>query len=293
MRRNTSSFSFYGFIIALLVHVIIALLLLFVERISPILVVPKDEKPSEQRFKLSLKERPQAPREALVKNSVPKPSIAPPMPKGEQLKTPTPIDKSKPPAEKPKEQPKQPQTAPASPPTPKLTPPPVPQEPKKAFERHAAKEVATIERKSQPKKEFSLYDSLSMADESPKKSLQSTIKSTDSVQKLYGDKFGELSAGEQKYILDNHEAMRRITQGVLNRYGRSRIPDNLRANDINMVEFYLHPDGSMSGMRLLKNSQFAILDDTTRETIEIAYKDYPRPEQKTYIRYRVWYNLNY
>jgi TonB family protein len=268
-------------------------LLLFIERIAPVPVAPKEEKPSEQRFKLSLKERPQAPKEALVKNTIPKPSIAPPMPKGEQLKTPTPISKPKPPVEKPKEQPKQPQTTPVSQPAPKPLSPPVPQEPKKAFERHVAKEVATIERKPQPKKEFNLYDSLATADESPKKSLQSTIKSTDSVQKLYGDKFGELSEGEQKYILDNHEAMRRITQAVLNRYGRSRIPDNLRANDINMVEFYLHPDGSMSGMRLLKNSQFAILDDTTRETIEIAYKDYPRPEQKTYIRYRVWYNLNY
>ncbi len=292
MRRNNSSFSFYGFIIALLVHVIIALLLLFIERISPVPVVPKDEKPSEQRFKLSLKEHPQVPTEALVKNTIPKPQKIPSMPKGEQLKTPTPSAKMKSVA-KPNEQPKQSKTTPISQVAPKPITPPVPQEPKKAFERHVAKEVATIERKPQPKKEFSLYDSLSTADESPKKSLQSTIKSTDSVQKLYGDKFGELSEGEQKYILDNHEAMRRITQGVLNRYGRSRIPDNLRANDINMVEFYLHPDGSISGMKLLKNSQYAILDDTTQETIEIAYKDYPRPEQKTYIRYRVWYNLNY
>ncbi len=293
MRRNNSSFSFYAFIIALLVHVIVVLLLLFVERIAPQPVPLKEEKTSKQRFKVSLKEKPQIKNEALTKNTIQKPTIAPPMPKGEQLKTPTPSPKPKPPVEKPKEQPKQSQTAPVTQPAPKPTTSPVPQEPKKAFERHVAKEVATIERKPQPKKEFSLYDSLSTADESPRKSLQSSIKSTDSVQKLYGDKFGELSEGEQKYILDNHEAMRRITQGVLNRYGRSRIPDNLRANDINMVEFYLHPDGSMSGMRLLKNSQFAILDDTTRETIEIAYKDYPRPEQKTYIRYRVWYNLNY
>jgi len=289
MRRNNSSFSFYALTIALLVHLVIALLLVFIQRITPIPKASKEEKPQEQRFKLSLKERPQVQKEALTKNTIPKLSKALPMPKGEQLKKQTP--KIIPIKQPPKVTPSQTQPAPAVSTTPK--PQPVPQEPKKAFERHVVKEVATIERKPQPKKEFSLYDSLSKPDETPQKSLQSTIKSTDSVQKLYGDKFGELSAGEQKYILDNHEAMRRITQAVLNRYGRSRIPDNLRANDINMVEFYLHPDGSMSGMRLLKNSQFAILDDTTRETIEIAYKDYPRPEQKTYIRYRVWYNLNY
>lgn len=292
MRRNNSSFSFYALIIALLVHLVIALLLLFIQHIAPVLPVPqKEEKPQEQRFKLSLKEQPRAQKEALIKNTTPKPTIAPPMPKGEQLKTQSP--KAKPqPQRKPTEQ-KQQQPAPQAQAIAQPKETPQPQESKKAFERHIAKEVATIERKPQPKKEFNLYDSLSTADETPKKSLQSTIKSTDSVQKLYGDKFGELSAGEQKYILDNHEVMRRITQGVLNRYGRSRIPDNLKANDINMVEFYLHPNGSISDMKLIKNSQFSILDDTTRETIEIAYKDYPHPEQKTYIRYRVWYNLNY
>ena len=291
MRRNNSSFSFYALTIALLVHLVIALLLVFIQRITPIPEASKEEKPQEQRFKLSLKERPQVQKEALTKNTIPKLSKALPMPKGEQLKTLTPTAKSQQ-QTKPIEQI---QMQPAHQPQPVIQPKetPAPQEPKKAFERHITKEVATIERKPHQKKEFSLYDSLSTADETPKKSLQSTIKSTDSVQKLYGDKFGELSAGEQKYILDNHEAMRRITQGVLNRYGHSRIPDNLKANDINMVEFYLHPDGSISGMRLLKNSQFSILDDTTQETIEIAYKDYPRPEQKTYIRYRVWYNLNY
>ena len=292
MRRNNSSFSFYSLIIALLVHLVIALLLLFVQHIAPSTLEPqKDEKPQKQRFKLSLKERPQAYKEALVKNIIQKPTIAPPIPKGEQLKTLTPIAKPQQQTKPIEQTQQQPTHQPQLINQPKEIP--LTQEPKKAFEHHVAKEVATIERKPQPKKEFSLYDSLSRPDETAKKSLQSTIKSTDSVQKLYGDKFGELSAGEQKYILDNHEAMRRITQGVLNRYGHSRIPDNLKANDINMVEFYLHPDGSISGMRLLKNSQFSILDDTTQETIEIAYKDYPRPEQKTYIRYRVWYNLNY
>lgn len=85
--------------------------------------------------------------------------------------------------------------------------------------------------------------------------------------------------------------MRRITQGVLDRYGRSRIPDSIRVNDTNMIEFYLHPDGSISDLRFLKNSRLSILDDTTREVIELAYAKYPRPQQKTLIRYRVWYNL--
>ncbi|MCX6062175.1 MAG: hypothetical protein NT103_08010 [Campylobacterales bacterium] len=275
--QKRPSFSFYALLIAVLVHIIVVLLLAFIDKITPVPAPQKDEKASESRFKLSLKEQPKASKEALVKNEIPKITKARPMPKGEQLKTPTPQQQ--------KMVPKQTTT------TVQPTPPvqeTVPIEPKKAFERHIAKEVATIERKPQPK---GLYDILSQADPEVKASSKSSIKINDSIKKLYGDKFGELSEGEQKYILDNQEAMRRITQGVLDRYGRSRIPDNLRVDETNTIEFYLYPDGSISDIRYLKNSRFAILDDTTKETIELAYAQYPRPAQKTYIRYRVWYNL--
>lgn len=285
--QQRPSFSLYAFIIAILVHVIIILLLAFLEQITP--VPQKDEKPSESRFKVSLKERPKASKEALVKNEIPKITKARPIPHGEQLKTPSPQQQKV----QPRADSKQPKPASIAQPIPvKEETPVTAPELKKAFERHIAKEVATIERKPQQKKESELYDLLSQTDPNTKSSSGSSIKVNDSVQKLYGDKFSELSEGEQKYILDNQEVMRRITQTVLDRYGRSRIPDNLRVNDTNMIEFYLYPDGSISDIRYLKNSRFSILDDTTKETIEIAYSKYPRPAQKTYIRYRVWYNLN-
>jgi TonB family protein len=291
LQRHSSSFSLYAFLIAILVHIVIVLLLAFIEKIAPSPMQPqKEEKPAESRFKVSLKERPKAQKEALVKNTIPKPTKARPMPKGEQLKIPTP-------QAKPKIQPKQATpTSQSAPTVQSISSPietaPTASEPKKAFERHVAKEVATIERKPQAKQEKGLYDILSQADTPSKPSSGSTAKISDNIQKLYGDKFGELSEGEQKYILDNQEVMRRITQTTLDRYGRARIPDNLRADETNMIEFYLHPNGSISDLRFLKNSRFSILDDTTKETIEIAYSKYPRPAQKTYIRYRVWYNLN-
>jgi len=278
--QQRPSFSLYALLIAVLVHIIVVLLLMFIEKITPAPLPPKEEKPTESRFKVSLKEQPKASKEALVKNEIPKITKARPIPKGEQLKTPTP--------QQPKQVPKQ-SSATAQPTPPVQETIPVPSEPKKAFERHVAKEVATIERKPQPK---GLYDILSQADPEAKASSKPSIKINDSVKKLYGDKFGELSEGEQKYILDNQETMRRITQAVLDRYGRSRIPDNLRVDETNTIEFYLYPDGSISDIRYLKNSRFAILDDTTKETIELAYAKYPRPAQKTYIRYRVWYNLS-
>ena len=53
---------------------------------------------------------------------------------------------------------------------------------------------------------------------------------SNNVKELYGDKFGELSPGQQKYILDNQEIMRRITQQVLTRVARVNLKDNLNVN---------------------------------------------------------------
>jgi len=111
------------------------------------------------------------------------------------------------------------------------------------------------------------------------------------IKELYGSDFGKLSAGEQKYILDNQEIMRRITQEVLTRVGSVNIPQNLRVNKYNLIEFYLYPNGDISDIKFLKKTGFYILDDTTKETIEYAYAKYPRPKQKTLIRYKVGYYL--
>ena len=282
--KRTQSFSFYALLIALLVHLIIILLLMILNQLKPATPpITEPPEPKVERFKLSLKEMPSTKPEAIIKNDIPKvvPTLS--IPKGEQL------------IKKTQNAPLQPITKP-TPPTPTLTKPAPPSaepnvEPKKAFERHVAKTVAEIQRQPQIKKEQGLYDILSKADSSTQERPRSSTKVSDSIQRLYGDKFNELSEGEQRYILDNQEVMRRITQKVLDRYGHSRIPDNIRTQDTNMIEFYLHPNGSISDIRFLKNSQLAILDDTTKEVIELAYGQYPRPQQKTLIRYRVFYNL--
>ncbi len=270
--KRTESFSPYALLIALLLHLILILALLLLDRIESV-VSPA---PFEQRFRLSLQERPDVIKEAIVPNQAPVTAKALPIPKGEQLI--------------------RPEISPAPPPARHTPPAPVERAQEaaaeKAFVRHTAKPVASIQRLPKPKKETELYDILSTPDPSAQeKPLKHSTKITDTIERLYGDAFNELSAGEQKYILDNQEIMRRITQGVLDRYGRSRIPDTIRINDVNMIEFYLHPDGSISDIRFLTNSRLSILDDTTKEVIELSYAKYPRPQQKTLIRYRVHYDL--
>jgi len=108
------------------------------------------------------------------------------------------------------------------------------------------------------------------------------------IKKLYGDEFERLSKEEQKFIKDNLGSIGRITEKYL------RYPDlagRLGQQGTSVVEFYLHPNGDISDMRLLDSSGSKMLDKNSMETIEIAYKDYPRPSVKTKIRMFVGYSI--
>lgn len=118
------------------------------------------------------------------------------------------------------------------------------------------------------------------------------MKNLDTLKATYGTKFEQLSDGEKEYLTQNFKLLQRITQVVLERYGKSRIPLDVITNDKNMIEFYLYPDGSISDISFIQKSKNDILNDTTRETIELAYSKYPRPKEKILIRYRVHYDLD-
>ena len=304
MRRSTAAF-----LIALLLHILLIILFLFLGSIAPEKKVA--QKKEQQRIKVSLKENPKAAKESLTKNRVKKSKIAPPMPKGKQLKKLVEKPFVKPPEKpiktepinKPKPKPKKPKpkkTAPLPPtkpyiPVEKAKPKPKPIEKiKEIVDINTTKEPKP---KTKPKEHNKLYSFLSQEVEPDKtvaakeKSRKRESRISEDIKEAYGDTFGELSEGEQKYILDNQEIMRRITQQVLNRVGGVNLPNNLRVNEHNIVEFHLYPNGDISDIKFVERSGFYILDDTTKETIEYAYSRYPRPKQKTLIRYRVGYYL--
>ncbi len=259
---------------------------------------------ASQRGAASLKEQPEAAKESFENVPQKKSPEAPPLPKGKQLDKL--VDK---PFVTPKEKPEP--RKPINPPPPKPEKPapaktePIPSnkpyipveqapEPKKEPKKEAEANVT----QTPPKEHNKLYSFLSQevtpeqkSDNAPQSNTKRESRINQDIKELYGDEFGELSEGEQKYILDNQEIMRRITQQVLNRVGSVNIPENMRINRHNIVEFYLYPNGDISDIKFIERSGFYILDDTTKETIEYAYSRYPRPEQKTLIRYRVGYYL--
>ncbi len=300
---NRSSFALF---VALLIHFILLLLFWLLGTIAP--EIKKEQKPQENKIKVSLKEMPKISKEAGDKKEIIKkpPQIAPPMPKGSQLKElATPINKKPPIKYEPKKIQEQKELLTAK--------------SKEEFKPHERREEEKIvqkpkiepippskpyipivppppkeEKEQKTKESYSwLYEDKSKEEKDEKKAKQSSGSSIGSsnLKELYGDMFGKLTPGQQKYLIDNQEIMRRITQEVLNRVAQVNLTRDLNVNRTNVVEFYLHPNGDISDFKFLKKSGYYILDDTTKETIEYAYSRYPRPDEKILVRYNVFYNL--
>ena len=288
---NRSSFAF---LVALLVHILILLLFWILATMVP--PVKKEIKQKENKIKVSLKELPKKYKNTGNTKKKPKPStIAPPMPKGGQLNK---IIKKPPVKYNPKKTPKKPKLnkhKQAPKPPRKIQPKTEPIPPQKPYIELSDKNTTNYTAQKN-KKDDSLYSLLSKDKSSQEAKTQKTKTISGSsigqnIKELYGDEFGKLTPGQQQYILDNQEIMRRITQQVLIRVARVNLPRDLSVNKTNVIEFYLHPNGDMSDFRFIKKSGYYILDDTTKETIEYAYSRYPRPKEKTLIRYNVFYNL--
>lgn len=274
---NRSNFALF---VALLIHIIF---LLIFWQLGTMEFKKTPEKKEEKRIKISLKDLPPKIKKhkesGQIKKHSPKKDIPPPMLKGSQLKK---LNKEfrKQTLNKTKESIK-----------PKETIKKTQELPKKPYIT-----LNDTNKTKEQEKKNPLYSILSQ-DHSSKEKKQKAKKNklgsniANNIKELYGSKFGKLSDAQQQYILDNQEVMRRITQQVLNRVARVNIPNDLSVNKTNVIEFYLHPNGDMTDFKFLKKSGQYILDETTKETIEYAYSRYPRPSEKTLIRYNVFYNL--
>jgi len=155
------------------------------------------------------------------------------------------------------------------------------------------KDFVKVIPKKIPKENSKLYNALLNAPTKKfKKSKSFKAGLNKNIQELYGDIFKTLSQSQQDYINNKQVLIQAVTQTVLNRVGATNIPNGLRFNGANTVEFTLYPDGSISDIIFLQKAGFRIIDNTSKETIEIAYKDYPLPYEATLIRFYIYYNLN-
>lgn len=109
------------------------------------------------------------------------------------------------------------------------------------------------------------------------------------LQKLYGEEYKTFTKVQKAFLEKNLNNFQTITQRVLNRLGYPPLAAKLRIGGVNIVEFMFHPDGSITNLRIINSSGYAVLDDYSIELIEIAYKDYPKPKTSTKLRFNVQY----
>ncbi|WP_321315048.1 energy transducer TonB [Halarcobacter sp.] len=104
--------------------------------------------------------------------------------------------------------------------------------------------------------------------------------------KTYGDEYDKFTNVQKVFIQNNLKNIVVITR----RYYRfPPIAEKLQKNDYNIVEFYLYPNGDISDLRIVQKGRYSFYDKSILETIEFAYKDYPRPKVKTKIRFFITY----
>lgn len=111
---------------------------------------------------------------------------------------------------------------------------------------------------------------------------------TRSYLRLYGEEYNSFTKVQKVYLQKNLKNIGRITQKYL-RYPSIAIRTGQQG--MNIVEFFLHPNGDISDLKLINSSGYSSLDKNSIETIETAYKDYPRPDEKTKIKIYVYYKL--
>ena len=272
--------SFFALFVALLIHLLFLLIFL---RLAT--ATTEEITPPEKKIRVSLRELPKP----LIKEDIgdkktkptQQPKITPPMPKGKQLKK---IVTKPPIIFKPKNFPKEANLNPT--PLEKKTIPKV-----EKTKTIPPKKTSTFQKKDSSDLDWLTEDKSAQIQPNRTEKKSNGASAGKNIQELYGTDFGRLSEGQQKYILDNQEIMRRITQQVLNRQASVSNIRGLNVNRSNVIEFYLHPNGDMTNFKFLQQSGYFILDDITKSTIEYAYSKYPRPTEKTLIRYNVFYNL--
>jgi len=117
------------------------------------------------------------------------------------------------------------------------------------------------------------------------------VKSTPMIDRLYGSEFKSYTPKQKKFIKNNLETIHQITQRILVMNGYPQEALDLFQEGVNVVSFYLHPNGRISNLHIKESSNSYFLDENTRRVIEMAYSQYPLPKVKTkiifYVNYRI------
>lgn len=108
---------------------------------------------------------------------------------------------------------------------------------------------------------------------------------------IYKDEFEHFSFEQKRFIRDNLFKIQHITQHYLTLRGYPYFAGKMGQQGTNVVEFFLLPNGDITDLKIITPTGFEQLDQNSLDTIKAAYKDYPRPKEKTKIRFYIHYSI--
>lgn len=114
---------------------------------------------------------------------------------------------------------------------------------------------------------------------------------TKSYLKLYGEEYNKFTKVQKAFLKNNLRTIGEVTQKYLYLRGYPKIAIQTGQEGVNVIEFYLYPNGDIKGLKVTNSSGYSALDKNTLETVEFAYKDYPRPKEVTKVKIYVFYKL--
>lgn len=114
---------------------------------------------------------------------------------------------------------------------------------------------------------------------------------TRKIQKLYGSNFHSFTPTQKRFIEKNLDTIQSITQRVLTQRGYPEGAGRTHQEGTNVVSFNLHPNGTISDLRLKTRIGYRALDDNTLSLIRTAYREYPYPRTTTRIIFYVTYSI--
>lgn len=102
------------------------------------------------------------------------------------------------------------------------------------------------------------------------------------IRDLYGSEFEKMGKEEQKFVEDNLLGMGRTMQKYFDKVNNFNPSHETGRAE---VEFDLYPNGDIKELKITKSSGYKLQDKNALETVELAFKDFPRPKTKTKIRW--------
>ncbi|MEA3490847.1 MAG: energy transducer TonB [Campylobacterota bacterium] len=126
----------------------------------------------------------------------------------------------------------------------------------------------------------------------PRRASKASPSTKRMIKQLYGSEFNSYGSQQKRFIENNLGIIHRITQMTLSRNGYPEVAARTGQQGVNIVSFYLHPNGKISNLRLERHMGYEALDQNTIQVIRLAYRDYPLPRKKTKIKFYVQYSIN-